>query len=239
MSTEIVTSFGSDGSDLGRQCVASIQRHWSYPVSVYVDDPQDFAGARLTSDIPGWLKTWDRLPVTRPDAPTTGHDQWTRKPDSYLWNARKFAVKPFVWLDAAERLGNGVLVWLDADTVTTADLPRDPMKGVMFGVAVAFQGRGDMHPETGFVAFRVPQALPLLRWCVQAYRDGSFTSLADGWTDCHVLRAGLEAVPLMARDLTSHRRATWRSSMDAFALWEIGDYVQHLKGSERKRERTA
>lgn len=236
MSTEIVTSFGSEGAELGRRCVGTIAFHWRHPLSVYVDDPADFASARLTSDIPGWLKTWDRLPVTRPDAPTTGSDQWTRKPDSYLWNARKFAVKAFVWLDAAERLGNGVLVWLDADTVTTTDVPSDLIETLMDGVDVAYLGRGAMHPETGFVAFRVPEALPLLRWCVDAYQSGAFASWADGWTDCHAIRAGLSAVSIKARDLTSHTWAgEWRSSVDAFSLSPLGPYVQHFKGPQRKQ----
>jgi hypothetical protein len=231
MPTEIVTSFSPTGAELyGRRCVASIKAYWPHPVTVYTD-ALDVTTTRLTGDIPCWSATKARLPETRPDVPAGG-DKWTQKPTSYLWNARKFAVKPFVWKDAAERLGSGLLVWLDGDTVTTAPVPDGLIKDVMDGVDVAFLGRGAMHPETGFVAFRVPEALPMLRWCVEAYRLGGFLALNDGWTDCHVLRAGLSAVGAKARDLTSPLALDWRSSVNAFALSPLGPYVEHLKGGK-------
>lgn len=244
MSIEIVTSFSPDGyARYGRACVDSITKHWPYPLTVYADAPLAIDGVtvRLTSDIPSWPETRDRLPSTRPDAPTTGHDKWTRKPDSYLWDARRFAVKPFVWLHAAELMGEGLLVWLDADTVTTSPVPADLIPALMGGADVAYLGRGPMHPETGFVVFRVPEALPMLHWCANAYLLGWFVRWSDGWTDCHVLRAGLKAWttdhwPLSSRDLTSHLRAEWSSRADAFDLSPIGPFVQHRKGSQRKRE---
>jgi hypothetical protein len=216
------------------RCALSAAKHWSHPVVVYADEPMH--GALLTSDIPGWLATKGQLPRIREDAPTTGFDEWTRKPASYLWNAQKFAVKPFVWHDAATLLDEGVLVWLDADTVTTADVPPQLVSDLMGDADVLMLGRGAMHPETGFVAFRVPNALPLLTWCRDAYRFGWFAAIAEGWTDCHVLRAGLQAVPLLVRDLTSHLHDDWRSGVDAFALSPLGPYVEHLKGVQRKRE---
>lgn len=240
MSTEIITSFSPAGADLyGRRCVFSVTAHWPYPCVVYADAPIEFPGVtvRFTAAIPRWQDTQVLLPESRPDAPLTGTDKWTRKPTNYIWNAKRFAVKPFVWLDAAERLGDGVLVWLDGDTVTTSDVPHSVIPGLLDGVDVAILGRGRMHPETGFVAFRVPEALPLLRWCVDAYRFGECLSLADGWTDCHVLRAGLAATAVRVRDLTSLAYAgAWRSHVDAFALSPLGPYVQHLKGPARKAD---
>lgn len=241
MRVELVTSFSLAGAALyGRRCVESVTKHWPHPMTVYADVPMSIAGVtvRTTGDIPGWRETRDRLPVSRPDAPKTGFDEWTRKPDSYLWNAQKFAVKPFVWHHAAETLGSGLLVWLDGDTVTTADVPDGLIESLMIGVDVAYLGRGSMHPETGFIVFRVPEALPLLRWCRDHYTLGAFAGLSNGWTDCHVLRAALAlgADRVKARDLTSHRFVgPWRSKIDAFALSPIGPYLEHRKGTQPKR----
>lgn len=230
----LVTSFSAAGAELyGKRCVESIRTHWPHPLVVYGDVPMSFRDVtcRLTGDIPDWPQTRDRLPSMRGDAP---------KPTNYSWDAKRFAVKPFVWHDAAEWLEKGILVWLDGDTVTTADVPNGLIRSVMADVDVAYLGRGSMHPENGFVAFRLPEAMPLLAWCVDAYRLGRFTSLADGWTDCHVLRAGLMNTPVRARDLTSHTyNGLWRSHVDAFGLSPIGPYVEHFKGPGRKREHAA
>lgn len=236
MRVELVTSFSAAGAELyGRRMIESVLKHWPHPLTVYADEPIYFGESvevRLTENIPGWQETKRRLPSARPGA---------EKPTNYIWNARKFAVKPFVWLDAAERMAGDVLVWLDGDTVTTADVPHDFIERIMAGVDVAFMGRRNMHPETGFVVFGVPEALPVLGACRGYYEHGWFEPMADGWTDCHVLRAVLRSPSLTmlaeVRDLTSNTvHGYWRSSIDAFALSPIGPYVQHLKGPRQKRE---
>ena len=220
MRRQIVTSAASESDPLLRRCVVSIWEHWTDGVAVYSDKDADA--------IPQWADTKARLPVTNPNA---------SKPTNYIWNVRKYAVKVFVWLDAAERLGHGILTWLDADTVTTADVPDGFSESLLGDADVAYLGRGDMHPETGCVVFRIPEALPLLRACRQTYVSGAFVQLTDGWSDCHVFRSALRSVPVKARDLTSHLHdGPWNSRVDAFALSPLGHYVTHLKGSARKRE---
>jgi hypothetical protein len=230
---QLVTSWGTNGEVFGRAMVTSAVQYWPSPLVAYVDAVSDVPVlTRRTGDIPGWLETQARLPI-RSDNPRR------YKATGYLWNAAKFAVKVFVWRDAAERLERGILTWLDADTVMLRAVPRD-LPATMLGDAdVAYLGRKDMHPETGCVVFRIPEALPLLRWCCDRYRSGRYRKIATGWTDCHVLRAGLAALKVPARDLTSDKSAEWRSTVDAMALSPLGPYVTHLKGKARKREALA
>lgn len=209
----VVTSF-PPGAPYRVRCVDSMLRCWPFLMSLYAD-PGD------------WLTVRERLPETNPEA---------EKPTNYIWNARRYSVKPFIWLDAALRLGKGIVVWLDGDTVTVDPVPASLPADMLGDADVAYLGRGAMHPETGCVVFRVPESLLLLEWCRDAYRDGTFRSLTDGWTDCHVLRAGIQATDVHARDLTSHLVDGWRSTHDAFALSPLGPYVRHYKGSQRKRE---
>jgi hypothetical protein len=231
MRVEVVTSFSSAGYLLyGKRCIKSYLAHWPFPLKAYLDAPMRLEGVttRLNSQIPGWVYTSLHLPA---------YSSMAAKPDSYLWNARRYAVKPFIWHDAAKRMGKGILAWLDADTVTKASVPTRILEDMLGDAHVAYLGRGEMHPENGFVVFRVPEALPLLTWCRKAYSIHQYRSWPDGWTDCHTLRRGLETVKkVRARDLTSHAHSDWRSSVDAFALSPLGPYVIHLKGNRQKRE---
>lgn len=230
----VVTSFSREGAELyGRRCVESIRAQWRLPVVAYVDEPMMLpVQARLTSDIPGI--------ECRRSLPTAGRRDGY-KPTNYIWNAAKFSVKPFVWLDAAKRLGDGLLIWVDGDTLATKPLPSALVDDVMDSAALAYIGRGSMHPEMGCVVFRLPDVLPLLERCVGLYVSGGFRHLQDGWTDCHVFRAALQSADMLdirhrSRDLTSHLLPNgWRSSHDAMALSPLGPYLTHLKGA-RKRE---
>lgn len=231
MRVEVVTSFSHDGYVLyGQECIRTYLAHWPFPLTAYLDTPMRLDGikTRLVNKIPGWIGTASGLRSENADA---------EKPTSYLWNARRYAVKPFIWHDAAKRMGRGILAWIDADTVTTSRVPQDVIREMLGDSDVAYLGRGEMHPENGCVVFRVPEALPLLAWCRKAYRSHRYLSWPDGWTDCHALRRGLGTVPVRARDLTSDANpGLWRSWVDAFALSPLGPYMIHLKGQRQKRE---
>lgn len=234
MHTELVTSCSPNGyADYGSAGIASMRRHWPMPLTVYVDAPKSIRGAsvRLTSEIPGWSSLRSQLPATNPRA---------SQPENYRWNAQKFAVKCAVWAHAAAHTNARELVWLDADTVTVRDVPEDLAGDLLDGANVAYLGRGEMHPETGCVVFRLPEALPLIRSCLAAYQTGAFLDWVDGWTDCHVLRWALRATSAWSRDLTSDRHvAEWTSRVDAFALSPLGPYVTHLKGGLKRKDVTA
>lgn len=239
MSRELlVTSFSREGAEqYGYRCVQSFQEHWPQPMVVYADEPLSLlkthgVDVRLTSEIDGWCETKRDLPTMRP---------FGFKPTNYIWNAQKFAVKPFVWMDAAQKFGDGVVTWVDGDTVATSPVQKGFTSGMLDGATVAYMGRGAMHPEMGYVSFKLPEALPLIRRCVSLYRNGLFTHMTDGWTDCHIFRAALQDASMEdirhhSRDLTTRLYdGTWRSGVDAMALSPLGPYVKHLKGTKNKR----
>lgn len=232
MTELVVTTFSKQGEGAyGKRMVKSFRQYWQCPLVVYVegDTTVKGVGIRQVKSIPDWKPTRDTLP-------DHNDDDGVFKPLGYLWNAKRFAIKPFVWLDAAMQMGSGVLTWLDADTYSVKDVPPGFTVKLLGHADVAYLGRGAMHPETGYVGFRIPQALPVLRWCCEAYQSGEFRTLPHGWTDCHVLRAGLKAWRGRSVDLTSHRLNVWNSRDDAMALSPLGPYVVHLKGGQRKRE---
>jgi len=245
MMSIVVTSFSVAGARLyGVRMVASVLRYWppSTIVAVYPDQPVGILGQlvgdrygfktceeRLTSDLQDWMackRRWAKDPAVqgRPATLPKG------KTYHYRYDAARFAVKHFVMRDAALRMGKGLLTWLDGDTATIARIPEGWPATLLDGADVAYLGRGSMHPETGYVGFRIPEALPLLDWCCETYSSDRFRDL-PGWTDCHVLRAGLAAVPVHARDLTSHRYAG-RSHI--WPLSPLAPYVTHFKGRSKR-----
>ena len=226
MPTDVVVT---SGPSLRDPFLAGLLDSWQgSPPVVYTDDN---TGLFSTSDIPGWLDV-------QPTLAETG-DPDGIKPDSFRWNARKFAVKCFVWRDAAERIGEGVLTWLDADVVQRTPIPDGFWGKVLRGMDVAYLGRGTMHPDTGYVGFRLPACLPLLRACCDLYTSGEYRRIKDGWTDCHVFRQALKRSKLRRLDLTTDTAKHWRSTVDAMALSPLGPYLHHLKGKQRKREALA
>lgn len=238
MTEIVVTSFSAEGAELyGRRMVQSYLAHWPMarePLVVYLDAPLVPplpVEERWTRDLAEWVacrRRWQDDPVlhgrSTPERPLN-------KPYKYQWDLARFSVKPFVWRDAARRLGRGVLTWLDGDTVTRHRVPPGWTTKLLGDADVAFLGRGGMHPETGYVGFRIPEALPLLEWCCATYTTGRFQTIY-GWTDCHILRAGLAAVPVRARDLTSH---LYDGHSHIWPVSPLARYLTHLKGKQKRK----
>lgn len=231
----VVTSFSAAGAALyGHRMVRSMRRYWprSSALVVYLDTllPLEAGEARLTTDLPEWMACKARWAHDRVVQGQSTPEVPRSKPYAYRYDARRFAVKAFVWRDAARRLGSGVLTWLDGDTVATAPVPPAWPETLLGDADVAYLGRGSMHPETGYVGFRIPAALPLLDWCADAYHSERFRTL-PGWTDCHILRAGLEAVPIRARDLTG---AVYVGKSHIWPASPLAPYLTHLKGAQKR-----
>jgi hypothetical protein len=236
---QVITSFSPAGAALyyGRRMVGSFARYWpaTIPLVVYLDAPLDpplSVEERWTQDIREWrqcMARWKPYPhlhgISTPEHPLN-------KPYKYQRDVARFSVKPFVWRDAARRLGEGILTWFDGDTMAVRPVP-DSLPAKLLGAAdVAYLGRGSMHPENGYVGFRIPEALPLLEWCCEAYTSDRVLDIPHGWTDCHVLRAGLATVPVKARDLTSH---LYEGKSQIWPVSPLAKYVTHLKGKAKRK----
>lgn len=233
----VVTSWSSDGFRLyGQRFLKRFHKYWpeSTELVLYADAPEIHRGVdvRFTSDIPEWVELSERW---RDDAAAHGWStpEYPREKDySYLWDAARFAVKVFVWRDAARRLGSGTVTWLDGDTETHARVSDGWVSSLLGGASVAYLGRGKMHPETGYVGFRVPEALALLDWCCEAYVSERFRLMRDGWTDCHILRAGLNAVAVSAVNLT---KGKYKGKSHIWPASPLEPFIDHAKGVRRKR----
>lgn len=236
---QVVTSFSVAGARLyGRRMVESFVRFWpaETPLVAYLDaavTPPLPVVTRSTMALPDWATCRARWAEDRAVQGQSTREYPRPKPYHYKWDAARFAVKVFVWRDAALRLGRGILTWLDGDTVTERSVPAGFTAALLGDADVAYLGRGSMHPENGYVGFRIPEALPLLEWCCGTYTTERFRGL-NGWTDCHVLRAGLEAVPVRARDLTSR---FYEGKSHIWPVSPLARYLTHHKGRTKRDAR--
>lgn len=238
MADLVVTSFSPRGAELyGRRMVEAFRHYWppATTLVVYLDEPAALPGVtvRLTTDLTDWQtcrQKWahDKLVHGRDAKANPKH-----RPYHYRYDAGRFAVKVFVMRDAAERLGRGLLTWLDGDTLTRQAVPAGWTASLLGDADVAYLGRGTMHPETGYLGFRIPEALPFLQWCADCFRTGTFRALR-GYTDCHVVQAALAAVPVRAVDLTGAHYAVAKKS-HVWPASPLAAYVTHFKGSTQKK----
>ena len=234
----VVTSWPTYGYRLyGRRFLKRYRKYWpkAHQLVIYTDAPEVHADVdvRFTYDIPDWVSL-SRSWWTDPAVHGWSTAEYPReKQVSYVWDAARFAVKVFVWRDAARKLGRGTLTWLDGDTETKMNIPSGWPRHLIGPADVAYLGRDKMHPETGYVGFRIPDALPLLDWCCEAYVSGRFRAMKDGWTDCHIFRAGLKATQVNARDLT---RGRYTGDSHIWPASPLHPYIGHDKGFLSKRE---
>ena len=124
-----------------------------------------------------------------------------------------------------------VVIWLDGDVVSFADVPETLVDDLVpEDAAVTFLGRGPKHSEIGFLAFRIPLAVPLLQSMWRAYASDIFLDLGE-WHSAYVFdhaRLFHEKRGMVTHDLTPDgRQHVWWQS-------ELCRWLDHLKGDDRK-----
>jgi len=154
-----------------------------------------------------------------------------------LFDAVRFSHKVGAVIDMAERQfeegRGGVLIWLDADTVTHSSVASGFLDRLADwpATALAWLNRVKKYPECGCVMFNLdhPATRSLITTWKTLYTEDRFL-LLDHWTDCHTLEAAVSAT-----------NAPWASLSGAhaglghpFINGPLGSIMDHLKG-DRKR----
>lgn len=218
--------------------VQSFHRYWPANVELvcYTERPTKLprGSYRILQDVPGWrqfLKRWqgDRAACGQL-AP--GRPVGAGKMYDYRWDAVKFARQAFIAWDAA-RTHQGLMAWFDGDTLTHARVPEGWAEGLLGAADVAYLGRGSFHPEIGFVAYRLPVAMPLLERWVDFYTSGSYRDLPE-WHSAYTWREALRDSGLNAVDLT---RDVKQQNGEIWPCSPLAAYTDHLKGNLKVRGR--
>lgn len=95
---------------------------------------------------------------------------------NYRYDMMKFARMIYVMWAEAHRDPTGRMVWLDGDCVLRKQLPDDFIdRSLPDGYDYAYLGRQKKYSETGYLVFRLPEALPILdEWANFCTSDSFF-----------------------------------------------------------------
>jgi len=233
---QIVTTFSFEGFHAyGSRFIDSFVKHWPQydDLAVYSDKFVDVGRAefRGLSQVEGLgaFKARHTGPLANGRTPMPC---WKRKDHddgySFKTDAVKFSNKVFVVRDAAYRLREGFMAWIDADVIVTARPPEFAVKTLLGDADVAYLGRDGVHSECGFLAFRLPQALPLIDTWAQFYRDDTVFGLKE-WHDSYVFD--------MARQFCVHAVKQRNMTPGGYGhVWEkspLNSWSVHQKGDRK------
>lgn len=252
--TTVVTGWTGRSYDaLGEHFVRTFKQHWpkSIRLTPYVDGDYwtTFAGrydgvmnpldARTLHGVDGLAEFIAR----HKDSPRANgrepNKRWKPKEVaagySFRFDAVRFATQLFIPEAAAKHLADGeIMVWFDADVVTTADVPEGFIGGLIGDADLCYLGREPKHSEIGFWAVRLNGATrKFLTALAETYRsDSLFENLAE-WHSAFVFdacRNVLHAEGGRERNLTPGGRGhVWLSS-------PLHRHAEHRKGDRKWRK---
>ena len=164
----------------------------------------------------------------------------------YIYDCVRFSYKVFACIDAYQRTKPDMLWFLDADIVTFEKIPMSWLEHIIPDTAfTSYLGRPKKgFSETGYYAFNTSHKYAgefFERW--QTYYDKDRFLELKGYTDSFTFdgaRIELEKEEkIKNEDLNDGRWAGGRRSRHPFINSELGQYMDHLKGYDRKAAMTS
>lgn len=247
MRVTVCTGWHSAGYALyGENFVAGFDRHWPKNIRLlaYVEEP--FGADKIATErtiierdvmsrvggLRDFMRRHQNIPEHCGRAPI---QMWKEKERaagySFRFDAVKFCKQLCIPGDVAEELPDGdILVWLDGDVVSFADVPEGFVESLLGDSDLCYLGRGDKHSEIGFWAVRLNTfTRGFLRSIARAYLTDRFLSLRE-WHSAFVFdhyRRIHAAFGVKARDLTPGGRGhVWPTT-------KLAAYTAHLKGDRK------
>lgn len=150
-----------------RRFAETFAQHWPADVRliVYTEEPVRLPRGECRSlwDIDGaraFVERNQSIPARAGRAPHPkwlgkDHRKWANGIPAWRWDALRFFKQCIIPTDAAHRVDDGdILVWLDADVVTFADVSADMVSGLLGNSDLCYLGR-NKGAEIGFWAVRL------------------------------------------------------------------------------------
>ena len=224
MSYRAITTCNANGWETyGRNMARSYLRHWpaDVPLTIYTEgfDPDIEVGTLDLHEAAYWLAPWK-----------AAHQHL--KPVDFRQDAVRFSHKVAA-IGAAAEQGDGVLIWLDADTLTHSPVAVDWLDGLFpRSAAVAWLDRWGTYPECGFVMFRLPEARPVIQEIVLMYRSEEIFKLPETH-DSYVIQHVVERAVKRGRISVASLSGDAKGHGHPFINGPIGSRMDHLKGKRK------
>lgn len=156
---------------------------------------------------------------------------------NYNLDAIKFSNKVYCITHALQNMPTQYAFWIDADTIAKKEMPVDFFLSYLSrGAYTCYLGRKHMHSECGFVGYDTsnPAHLTFVQTWEALFNNGDIF-MFEAWHDCvsyDILRGEFERRGLI---ISNNISADVMESDHPFVNTSLGDYMDHLKGPERKK----
>lgn len=244
METTIVTGFSHKGFDeYGRRFIRTFKEYNSgQHLLVYSDGVPFIAGKGIEQfpqggikDLQAFIRRWRGSQPCAGKAPVPGwNDKEKKNGYSYRFDALKFCKMVYTMWAAAHRITSpGYMIWLDGDTVVRKDIPKDlAERALPAGYDYAYLGREPKHTETGFLVFRLPEALPILDAWADFYTSDSFTGQKE-WHSAFLFDRAREKFP----EIKGYNLTPGGRGHVIHKCW-VGSIFDHCKGNRKTKGRS-
>lgn len=213
----------------------SFIQHWPVPLTIYAEDFEPDVEGLTVRAMPGWLDYFKRAHSQNP-----ARCGMTRNGYDFRFDCVKFSHKVAALTDFAPLFDEGIVICIDADTVTHSDVTEDWLNGLFPGNGyIAWLDRVNTFPECGFVMYRAshPYHRNFMESFRRTYESGEVFKLKethDSFVLQHLVQYKMSVgkieppVSLSGDPRSSH----------PFANGPISKCLDHLKGNRKSIGRT-
>ncbi len=254
MQFKIVTTCNKSGwNTYGRKMVETFLELWPKDVELWLYNEGFDAPVNdriVPRDFPKWH--YDFKERHRDNPAAHGNDRKVNRKGrahDYRYDCVRFSHKVAAITDAAFEINSGVLIWIDADTLTHDTVSKDwlndlfPGKPVQPGIEtpyIAWLQRENKYPECGFMMFRCNHGAHKFFMCnlVDKYKYDTVFDYKETH-DSYVIEQLIthfhnRDVIGQPFDLSGPRA---RRSSHPFVLSRLGEKLDHLKGNIKHKEK--
>ena len=152
---------------------------------------------------------------------------------SFLWDAVRFSHKTFCVDHAIKTIEADMILWLDADTYTFADIPESFIRSTLpVDKMTCYLGRGGMYPECGWVGYNKKHTKldEFIDTWTNLYTQGTIFKELE-WHDSYLYWQVLQRVaPKDGHDIGV---GSGHEGQHIFVNSDLGQYVDHMKGKRK------
>lgn len=235
----VCSGFSETGyKEYGEQFLETFHRYWPRTVELvvfteaYVEMPR--GSCRSLWECRGAAQFIARHRENPERCGTKQHAKWKPRyigrPYNFRFDAVKFSKQCFIPEAAAEGMEDGdILVWLDADVVTFANVPDGVVESLLGDADIVFLGRQGTHSEIGFWAVRLNyRTREFLAMFADTWRSDKVFEL-DEWHSAFVFDWCRRHTSMIQLNMTPQGRG------HVFTESPLQFWLDHLKGDRRKQ----
>lgn len=240
MTVKVVTTMNAAGwNQTGGKMVESFRKQWPADVELIVY-AEGFTVPAYMGATTRKLPVWQGEFKTRHAGNRIANGQTPSRYD-YRFDAVKFSHKIGAVVDAGLAQGDGVMIWLDADTFTHAPVSHKWLQDLFPEPSyIAWLDRLNHYPECGFVMYRCGhaahrKAMEGLRGYYTMDRVLSLPQTHDCWVLQHLVD-GMVKAGHIEKPVSLSGDPTWSHP---FVNGPLGACMDHMKGDRKKRGRSS